>query len=199
MASIGEAGHLLARAFAADPVITYFLAGAQRRRIALPAFFRAIILENLGRGHVYGAWEQGRLIGVAVWTPPEEIRPALGIQFRARANHAIVRLLFPWRTRGLYRGFGATASLHPTVAHWYLAFIGVDPSRQGEGVGRQLLAPVLERADAGEVLCYLETPFPATREFYQRLGFDLGPEARPFQGAPPIWTMVRRPEGKAKC
>ena len=193
--SVREAGRLLTRAFAADPVITHFLSGARRRQIAFPAFFRAIILENLEYGQVFGSWDEGRLIGVAVWTPPDA--PGPSSVRRAKVNHAIVRGLFPRRSRGLYGGFDAMSSLHPTKPHWYLGFVGVEPNRQTQGIGRQLLAPVLEFADTSGVLCYLETPFPATHEFYRRLGFALGIEARPFEGAPPIWTMVREPsEGR---
>jgi hypothetical protein len=60
---------LLARAFATDPIITHFLDGFVRRQFAFPAFFRAIIREHLEGGHVYSAWEEDRLIGVAVWSP----------------------------------------------------------------------------------------------------------------------------------
>jgi GNAT superfamily N-acetyltransferase len=191
--SVGDAGRLFARAFATDPVITHFLGGVRRRAVAFPAFFRAIIFANLSYGHVYGAWENGHLVGVAVWTPPSVSAPnAAGRPF-ASLNHAIVRFLFPHRSQGLYGGFGATASLHPGEPHWYLAFVGVEPNRQGQGVGAQLLAPVLQRADADGVVCYLETPFPASHAFYRRLGFDLGVEAWPFEGAPPIRTMTRRP------
>jgi hypothetical protein len=48
-----NAARLLARAFAADPVITYFLNGPLRCRFAFPAFFRAIIREHVEGGRVY--------------------------------------------------------------------------------------------------------------------------------------------------
>jgi GNAT superfamily N-acetyltransferase len=105
----------------------------------------------------------------------------------------IVRVLFPDRSRKLFGGFSATVSLHPKVPHWYLAFVGVEPRQQAKGVGRQLLAPVLELADHHGAVCYLETPFPGTLDFYRRLGFVLEIEARPFENAPPIWTMTRQP------
>ena len=84
-------------------------------------------------------------------------------------------------------------SLHPEEPHWYLAFVGVDPAAQRSGVGSRLLSPVLAQADAAGRLCYLETPFPETHQFYRRHGFELGKAARPFQGAPGLWTMLRNP------
>jgi GNAT superfamily N-acetyltransferase len=191
---VRRGAHLLARAFAADPIIAHFLGGFVRRQFAFPAFFRAIIREHLEGGHVYSAWEEGRLIGVAVWSPPEGItRSNPRLKAQAELDHRIVRALFPKRSRGLYSGFAATASLHPHEPHWYLAFVGIDPQFQGQGVGQKLLSAVLDAADIRGGLCYLETPFPATHKFYERLGFELGTQATPFEGAPPLWTMLRRP------
>jgi len=83
--------------------------------------------------------------------------------------------------------------LHPVVPHWYLAFVGIDTKLQGRGIGRKLMAPVLNRADREGTLCYLETPFVETHDFYRALGFDLRPKAKPFKGAPGLWPMERRP------
>ena len=191
--SIREAGRLLARAFVADPVITHFLGGRNRRRVAFPAFFRAIILENVDSGYVFGAWQQTHLVGVAVWTPPRAAPPTAAKRFGTLVDRAVVRALFPWRSSKLYSGFAATAPLHPKEPHWYLAFVGVEPNQQAKGIGRHLLAPVLALADQNRTVCYLETPFPATHDFYRRSGFLLKGEHRPFRDAPPIWTMMRQP------
>lgn len=191
---VRKAARLLARAFSADPIITHFLHGNLRRRFAFPAFFRAVIREYLEGGHAYSAWEERRLIGAAVWSPPEGItRRKLWLKAQTDFDHRIVRVLFPRRSLGLYNGFAMTASLHPHEPHWYLAFIGIDPQFQGHGIGQRLLRGVLDAADLSGRVCYLETPFPATRKFYERLGFELVTEAKPFEGAPAIWTMLRRP------
>jgi GNAT superfamily N-acetyltransferase len=194
------AARLLARAFAADPIITHFLDGFLRRQIAFPAFFRAIIREHLEGGHVYSARDEGRLIGVSVWSPPKGVtRSDQQLKALADRDHRIVRAFFPRRSRELYGGFAATASLHPREPHWYLAFVGIDPQFQGKGVGQELLGSVLDAADVHGVPCYLETPFPATHKFYQRLGFEIGTQAKPFPGAPPLWTMARPPRtGRAR-
>lgn len=191
--AVFAAARLLARAFSADPILTHFLSDPRRRALACPAFFRALLLEHLEQAHVFGAWDENGLAGVVVWAPPGGAPPSSALRRRAALNHGIVRLLFPRRAAALYRGFAATGALHPSEPHWYLFFIGVEPSAQRKGVGRTLLAPVLQRADHEGTLCYLETPFPATHEFYRRLGFELRPPTHPFEGAPPLWTMIRRP------
>ena len=60
---------------------------------------------------------------------------------------------------------------HVPGPHWDLSAIGVDPSRQGEGIGSALMAPVLERADAQRMPAYLETATARNVLLYERLGF----------------------------
>jgi GNAT superfamily N-acetyltransferase len=93
----------------------------------------------------------------------------------------------------LLAGFRELERLHPPEPHWYLAFAGVDPARQGKGIGDALLQPVLAEADRAGLLCYLETPFPRTHAFYQRLGFKTSSTVRPFLGARPLDIMIREP------
>ena len=195
LGQIGEAARLLARAFSADPILTFFLNDPVRRKVAFPAFFRALIYEAWECGHVYGVTLDERLAGVSVWVPPDGAPPSRRFRRRADWNHLLVKACFPRRAAALCRGFEATLKLHPQAPHWYLFFIGVAPSDQSRGLGQKLMAPVLEIADRDATLCYLETPFPATHEFYRRQGFDLGPGTNPFEGAPTLWTMVRVPQG----
>ena len=191
---LSAAGQLLAHAFHADPIITFFLNDPLRRQVAFPAFFRALLYESWECGFTYGALADQRLIGVSVWIPPGGAMPSRQFQQHADRNHSIVKACFPRRAAALYRGFEATLQLHPAKPHWYLFFIGVDPAFQSSGVGRKLTAPVLKKADQEGTLCYLETPFPGTHGFYRKLGFKLGPATHPFKGAPQLWTMVRAPK-----
>jgi ribosomal protein S18 acetylase RimI-like enzyme len=101
--------------------------------------------------------------------------------------------LFPRASSRLLDGFAVLAEHHPQLPHWYLAFVGIEPSAQGRGAGGALLRPVLARADEDRTTCYLETPFPATLTFYRRLGFEVTAELKPVAGAPPVWTMTRSP------
>lgn len=112
---------------------------------------------------------------------------------RARLHSAATRALFPRAAPLLRAGFDLAAEHHSPRPHWYLAFVGIDPSQQGRGLGRALLAPVHEQADRDGVACYLETPFPATHAFYRGLGYELVEELRSFAGGPPVWTMLREP------
>ena len=182
------ASRLLADAFAHDPFIGHFFRDRNRRRLALPSFFRAVLHELLPAGAVYALDADGALAGVAAWAPPrgQPRRP-----LPARLASLEVRALYPRAARRLWSGFAALGDRHPAAPHWYLAFVGVRPGAQRRGFGQLLLAPVLARADAEGVACYLETPFPDTRAFYRRLGFEETAELEPVRGAPRIWTMTR--------
>jgi GNAT superfamily N-acetyltransferase len=190
---VATAAALLARAFAADPFLGYFMADPRRRRLALPPFFAAVLQELIDSRAVYASERAGRLAGVAAWLPPEPESPSREARLRARLASARVRLLFPRAAPRVWSGFATLAADHPRDPHWYLAFVGIEPGRQGQGLGSQLLGPVLERADRERRLCYLETPFPDTRAFYRKLRFADTAEVRPVAGAPPIWTMTREP------
>jgi GNAT superfamily N-acetyltransferase len=178
------ASSLLARAFAEDPIITWFLYGRLRRRIAFPAFFRAVLEEMLPGGHVYAAHGDRKLVGVAAWRPPNAREPDARARRSAARQRTLVRMLFPHSSSGLFVGFAAMGQFHPADPHWYLAFVGVEPTIQSHGIGRTLLAPVLKAADQTNTPCYLETPFPRTHKFYERLGFMRHRELNPFVGPP---------------
>jgi ribosomal protein S18 acetylase RimI-like enzyme len=78
--------------------------------------------------------------------------------------------------------------------HWYLMVIGVDPPRQGQGIGKALMAPVLRKADESRLPCYLETDKPEDVVFYEKHGFEVL-EKFTIKDSPPFWTMQRPPRG----
>jgi ribosomal protein S18 acetylase RimI-like enzyme len=184
---------LLARAFADDPFIAHFLAQRRRRELAFPSFFRTVLHQLFDAGAVFGLETDGALIGVAAWAPPELSPPRRRSRLLAGLAALEVRVLFPHAAPRLVDGFEKLGESHPPEPHWYLAFVGIDPGHQRRGLGRALLAPIIARSDQAAVACYLKTPFPETRLFYRRLGFDDMDELRPVADAPTVWTMKRQP------
>jgi ribosomal protein S18 acetylase RimI-like enzyme len=188
---VRAASLLLARAFADDGILTHYLAGRRGRRIAIPAFFSAVIHEHLAT--TYAATAGPDLVGVLTCACPDEPRAHLGARFRARSRLLQVQALFPRSSRQLLAGFRSMERLRPPQPHWYLAFAGVEPALQGQGIGEALFQPVLQQADSDTVPCYLETPFPRTQALYRRLGFEIVSESHPFKDARPLVTMIRKP------
>jgi len=110
---VGEAVDVLVRAFQEDPILTFFLHARSRRNMAFRAFFGSIIRAHLCFGHVYAAFVEDRVAGVAVWRPPAAGAETFRDRVRERWTRVFVRLLFPHTAGGLFRGFEATLALHP--------------------------------------------------------------------------------------
>ena len=81
---------------------------------------------------------------------------------------------------------------HPGEPHWHLPLIGVDPARQGRGIGSALQRHVLEQCDRQQVLAYLEATSPRNVSLYERHGFEALGNIQ-VADAPPIVPMVRKP------
>jgi GNAT superfamily N-acetyltransferase len=96
------------------------------------------------------------------------------------------------RVGRVMRGLVQVEARHPTPPHWYLAVLGTEPSRQGEGLASALLERVLGDCDRDEVPAYLETGTERNVAFYVRHGFKVSEELRLPKG-PPVWLMWREP------
>lgn len=79
----------------------------------------------------------------------------------------------PERFGPLARGMEFQAGLHPHEPHWYLPWIGVIPSAQGDGLGSALLSRGLARADIERHPAYLEATNRRNAILYARHGFEV--------------------------
>jgi ribosomal protein S18 acetylase RimI-like enzyme len=93
------------------------------------------------------------------------------------------------------RGMSAIDAVHPHEPHWYLWMLGVDPERQGEGLGSRLLAEILERCEAERVAAYLEASTERNRALYLRHGFEDAGELRLPGDGPRMWPMWHEARG----
>ncbi|UKN02825.1 GNAT family N-acetyltransferase [Paracrocinitomix mangrovi] len=67
----------------------------------------------------------------------------------------------------------AIKKTQPTSAHYYLWYLGVDPSIQGKGTGSSFMKELLQQADINNMQVVLETANPKNLPFYERLGFKI--------------------------
>jgi GNAT superfamily N-acetyltransferase len=176
----------MAAAFYEDPVLGWLLPHARSRSARLRRFFdlelRAV---GLARGLV---WATEDLTGAAITTPPGKWRLPWAVQLRhgptfarvfgARLPHAAVLLQL-------------MENRHPREPHHYIAYVGVEPSRQGRGLGAALLEPTLARCDEAGLPAYLEATSPRNVALYERLGFAL--TGRLTVGSSPPLVLMRRP------
>jgi ribosomal protein S18 acetylase RimI-like enzyme len=85
---------------------------------------------------------------------------------------------------------------HIKEPHFYLFVLGVDPPRQGRGIGKALLRELNARADAAGVPCYLETEKAINVRLYESVGYRVVSDGTvPGLGSVRLWTMVRPPGG----
>jgi GNAT superfamily N-acetyltransferase len=192
-ADVPRLAEVMARAFDDDPFMNLIAAEGPDRsariRDGMIGFFR---FSSAGLAET---WTTEDLAGAAIWHPPgyrgstlESIRilPALG-------------RLSGWGRLGLVSQItGAMARRHRHYApgpHMYLMALGVEPGRQGQGIGSALIAPVLERCDRAGLPAYLETSTPGGRRLYERHGFDTVEELTLPGTSTPGWLMLRHPGG----
>ena len=145
-------------------------ADAAGRRRVLERYFAYSIQEGSDLGRTVHLADRAH--GVAVWLLPQpseiEVRAAREKRSFLDSNLGAKGVANYYRMVEYMSG--RAAAIVPDDA-WYLSIIAVDPSLQGRGCGKQLLAPTLAEADALRVATYLETFGAHNVQFYERLGF----------------------------
>jgi ribosomal protein S18 acetylase RimI-like enzyme len=188
------AGVLLAKAFHHDPHWSWVLPCESKRAQVMPWFMETWAKYCRECGEAYTT--AGKVEGAALWiTPGKYPLSTAGMLLRGMM---LLPLKFgPAAFRRLMSSLSYYDRLHKRDVpprHWYLPTLGVDPPRQGQGIGSALLRPVLARADAEGLFCYLETEKEENVRFYLRHGFEVAAEDNLPSGGPHFWTMRRRPQ-----
>ncbi len=162
----------LARAFQEDPLQTYVFPDPAERAARSPGHFAPLLRYGLRFGEVLTTTRPSD--GAAVWLGPDawEVTPE-----RAAAA-GLDDLPVVMGEAAAERFFSVLATVDPyhhsdvPAGHWYVMVVGVAPEAQGQGIGRALLQPIIDRADAACQPCYLETAQPNNVAFYEHLGFQ---------------------------
>lgn len=149
--------------------------------------FQELFLTRIGLEHGR-VWVADGGDAVAAWTTPEtadagavfaELAP-LFAELAGDRLHA-------------YEECEAALSPHrPTEPVWFLGTVGVDPARQGGGLGRAVLRPGMEAAERDGVPAFLETSDERNVRFYEHLGFEVTADVPLPGGGPRTWCMIRR-------
>lgn len=181
----------LRRAFSDDPFYDWVLPRGARREAALSGFFRLLLRQLSDR--LQETYTTPSLGGTAVWLAPGKHQLSWWQQLRLIPSFTSVVWL-----GGIPRGLRIIAhmdALHTSLAsgpHYTLSLIGVEPSAQRQGLGRQLLEPVLERCDRERLPAYVDTAKAENVGFYERLGFELRTESK-HPEFPTFWCLTRAP------
>ena len=170
-------------AFGADPAARWTWPDPQQYLVHFPEFVNALGGKAFAHG---GAYRTDGHAGVALWLPPD-VRPdedALVALLQSTGSASI--------QKDLFAVFEQMEGYHPRDPHWYLPFIGVDPSQQGKGYGSALMKHTLDACDRDHTPAYLESSNPKNVPLYERLGFELLGTIQ-VGTSPPIFPMLRKP------
>jgi GNAT superfamily N-acetyltransferase len=190
---------LLAAAFAASDVGAWLDPDPATRLPHAVAHFRTAVDRALAIGSVRVADERGHVLGAALWIPfpASAVTPgapagspaaevATGPTAAGVADRRVVD-----RLRLLER---LLDERHPSApAHHHLAYLGVHPDRQGQGIGSCLLIGHHALLHVAGIPAYLEASDPRNRQLYLRHGYtDVGTPVVLPTGIP-VWPMWRPP------
>ena len=140
-----------------------------------------------GKGFENGtAHSVAEFSGGALWLPP-------GVQPNEEVLVSLMeRSIDPERLQVVFAILEKMGGYHPAEPHWYLPLIGVEPAKQGRGLGTALLGYALKRIDREGRIAYLESTNPANIPLYQRHGFEVVGTIQ-VGDSPLLFPMIRRP------
>jgi GNAT superfamily N-acetyltransferase len=178
---VGRLKIVMAEAFFEDPIFGWLMPDDSKRAARLRRYF-AIELRHLAlaRGRV---WTTSDLAGAALSLPPGAWRAPLRVTLLEGGAFGV-------HLSRAARLAAAIEQRHVRERHYYVRDVGVLPAMQGNGLGRTLLAPTLDRCDRERLPAYLEASSERNAALYARLGFEPIHELR-VKGSPPLRLMLR--------
>jgi len=146
--------------------------------------FTTRLAQLIGQEQIYTTDDRA---GAAIWALPGRWHAS------GRETLELARIVLGPRLPVLFSGLQRLDVARPRRrTHFSLAVLGVDPRRQGEGLGSALMQPVLELCDRERLPAYLESSKERNVDFYARHGFRVTSELRLPKG-PAMWPMWRNP------
>jgi ribosomal protein S18 acetylase RimI-like enzyme len=192
---IDIAAGILARAFQLDPPMVYTVPDAAERARLLPSFMKTFVTYTSMFGEPLTTAEKPE--SVALWLPLDDLSDTPERDHQAGIDQ--IPVIFGAEAfRRMMHIAKISERFHLQTApgkHLYLQFLGVEPARQGQGLGSALIRAMLQRADAERVPCYLDTFQPRNVPLYQKHGFKITiEEVEPNSGVRG-WGFIREPRG----
>jgi len=192
---IDVAAGILASAFHLDPPMIYIVPDAVERARLLPPFMKTFVTYASMFGEPLTTVQKPE--AVALWLPLDDLRDTPERDRQAGIDQ-IPAIFGAEAFRRMMHIAKISERFHLQTApgkHLYLQFLGVEPARQGQGMGSALIRAMLQRADAERIPCYLDTFQPRNVPLYQKHGFKITiEEVEPNSGVRG-WGFIREPRG----
>ena len=116
---------------------------------------------------------------------------------QAAAKKAFLKKHFGKESLALYKAMEhSMETMEETVIedhYWYLSILAVAKDYQRQGLGKQLLAPVLAEADKLGIPTFLETFTEGNLIFYGKLGYEVALEYIEPTLNKVCWVLIRQP------
>ena len=170
-------------AFCEDPFVRWAINDSHQYLTRYSELFKASIKTAISNRTAYVT---AGFSAVAVWFPP-------AIYADDQDIVTAIQDLGPCPLKDLMEeSFEQFLTYHPQEPHWYMPFMGVEPSFQGLGMGSALLKYSLQECDRTQHLAYLEASSERNVYFYERHGFKV---IGNFQvgNSPKLFPMLREP------
>lgn len=184
---------MLGRAFYEDPLFVYFFPNDSKREQQSYHTFRYMLRYAHLKGNV--VCSENSVDGAALWIPSDKIQHSPLDLVRLGLLPALVDQGISAVRRQL-SALEDMYSMHKTIIsepHYYLTVFGVEPEKQGKGLGSSILRPTLERFDHEGIPAYLDTHNPENVSLYLRFGFEIAHHGYLPGGAVMHWGMLRKP------
>lgn len=166
-AELSPAAKLCACAMRQNPVhLRVFGKSPKRLDRRLNRFFAAVLPYIHRKGVLWGAYVDGRLIGVLGALPPKTCAPTSLDMLRMLPDLA----MSPTALLRAYRWLDVWRRSDLSDPHWHVGPLAVEPSHQSRGVGTRLLQHCFNHTASGVPL-YLETDTPGNVRFYSSFDF----------------------------
>jgi|TARA_A100001234_G_scaffold126320_1_gene110797 GNAT superfamily N-acetyltransferase len=168
--------------FTADPLIRWIFPDPQKYLRSFAVWMDEFSKPAFENG---GVFADENYYGGSLWHPPgihldsEILAPTFADIPEERVEHVV-------------QFFDELGKYHPDEDHWYLAFIALDPSKQGQGLGSLILKEALKVVDEQGKIAYLESSNPKNMTLYERHGFETMGRVE-FGDSPPAHPMIRYP------
>ncbi len=190
---LSEAAAVLGRAVVDDPLFAYLLPDGEQRVAGVPLMMEMFLHIGLAHGEVWAT--PPPIGGVACWLSPAHA--TISEEERNAAGWREVQAAWGGEAVERFRAFvgdrdAAVGSLAPEP-HWHLAWLGVEPGHQGQGIGSALVRRMTARADSEGMACWLFTFAPRNVPIYEHLGFHVTLDTTLPSSGLRLWVMAHPP------
>jgi ribosomal protein S18 acetylase RimI-like enzyme len=172
----------LVTAFTSDPILRWVMPDPHQYLTFFPELLRRFAGKAFDGQSAYST---DAFMGAALWLRP-------GVEPDQEPLVELIQQAIPEADQEkVFAMLEQMGEYHPQEPLWYLPVIGVDPARQGRGLGSALLEHVLAECDGEHKPAYLEASSERSRALYERHGFQTTGTIQ-VADSPPLWPMLRK-------